>query len=160
MLPSDWPAVEIIYREGIATGHATFETGTPGWKDWDEGHLPIARLVARRNGSIVGWAALSRVSSRTAYAGVAEVSIYVAAAERGAGIGKSLMQAVIAASEANGIWMLQAAVFPENSATIALHRGCGFREVGRRERISRLDGVWRDTLLLERRSTLVGVVAE
>jgi phosphinothricin acetyltransferase len=156
MLPEDWKAVRAIYAEGIATGQANFETETPAWESWDRSHLPFACLVAETAEVIAGWAALSPVSQRKAYAGVAEVSVYVAAADRGRGIGRALLRELIAASETEGIWTLQAVVFPENAATIALHKGCGFREVGRRERIGKLNGTWRDTILLERRSNKVG----
>jgi L-amino acid N-acyltransferase YncA len=157
LLPEDWDRVREIYLEGIATGHATFETASPSWEQWNASHLPFARLVARRNGEVVGWAALSRVSQRCVYDGVAEVSIYVASAARGAGVGRELMTALIEASEQNGIWTLQAGLFPENVGSLALHLGCGFREVGRRNRIGRLNGTWRDTMLLERRSNVTGM---
>lgn len=156
MEPGDWAQVKAIYVEGIATGHATFETDAPSWEAWDASHLQCARLIARDGETISGWAALSPVSRRQAYAGVAEVSVYVAAVQRNAGVGRALLDALIAESERNGIWTLQAAVFAENAATIALHRRCGFREVGRRERIGKLNGEWRDTILLERRSALIG----
>jgi L-amino acid N-acyltransferase YncA len=156
MRPEDWEAVRAIYAEGIATGQATFETETPAWESWDRSHLPFARLVAETAEVIAGWAALSLVSQRKAYAGVAEVSVYVSAADRGRGIGRVLLRELVAASETEGIWTLQAVVFPENAATIALHKGCGFREVGRRERVGKLNGTWRDTILLERRSDKVG----
>ena len=155
--PEDWPAVRAIYKEGITTGNATFETQVPAWEDWDASHLEDCRLVARRGGHIVGWGALSPVSGRCVYAGVAEVSVYVAAAARGQGIGKRLLRALIEVSERQGIWTLQAGVFPENEASIALHKSCGFREVGTRARIGQLRGVWRDVVLLERRSDTVGV---
>lgn len=153
----DWPAIRLIYVDGIATGQATFETNAPSWEEWDATHLGFARLVAREAGDVIGWAALSPVSKRKAYSGVAEVSVYVAENSRGRGIGKTLLERLIHESEQNGIWTLQAAVFPENSATVALHTHCGFREVGRRERISKLNGRWRDTIFLERRSKTVGV---
>ena len=156
MRPEDWEAVRAIYADGIATGQATFETEVPDWESWDAAHLPFGRLVAIGPDSILGWAALSAVSKRRAYAGVAEVSVYVAAGNRGRGIGRSLLTELIAESERNGIWTLQAVVCPENVATSALHKRCGFREAGRRERISQLNGTWRDTILLERRSTKVG----
>ncbi len=152
----DWPHVKAIYLEGIATGHATFETDAPSWQAWDASHLLFARLVARDGQTISGWAALSPVSRRQAYSGVAEVSVYVAASHRNAGVGGASLEALIAESERNGIWTLQAVVFQENAATIALHQRCGFREVGRRERIGKLNGEWRDTVLLERRSALIG----
>jgi phosphinothricin acetyltransferase len=156
MSPGDWPQVEAIYREGIATGHATFETETPSWERWDARHLPVARLVVRAGDTISGWAALSPASSRKVYAGVAEVSVYVAHGVRRLGIGKLLLLTLVEHSEQNGIWTLQASIFPENAASIALHESCGFRIVGRRERIGQLHGQWRDTLLMERRSTVAG----
>ncbi|HMF57756.1 MAG TPA: GNAT family N-acetyltransferase [Pyrinomonadaceae bacterium] len=152
----DWEQVRSIYVEGIATGYATFETEAPAWERWDMSHLPFARLVARDGNAIKGWAALSPISSRTVYAGVAEVSVYVGHAFRGAHVGRALLEALIKASEHGGIWTLQASIFPENHASIRLHLRCGFREVGRRERIAKLKGVWRDTVLLERRSKRVG----
>lgn len=154
---ADWPAVRAIYEEGIATGQATFETAAPDWVAWDTARRPDCRLVARRGRAVVGWAALSPVSSRAVYVGVAEVSIYVAARARGQGIGRALLEALIDSSEAAGIWTLQAGIFPENEASVALHLGRGFRVVGRRERLGRHHGVWRDSLLLERRSSRVGV---
>jgi len=155
MQPDDWPFVRAIYLEGIATGNATFETDAPSWKEWDASHLGFARLVAREDNRIIGWAALSLVSRRKVYSGVAEVSVYVAHDSHGKGVGRALLEQLITESEQNGIWTLQASVFPENVATIALHRACGFRKVGRRERIGRLDGTWRDTFLLEWRSPTV-----
>ncbi len=157
MAPGDWPAVQAIYREGIATGNATFETTVPDWPAWNEAHRRDCRLVARRQGRVVAWAALSPVSRRGVYAGVAEVSIYVAAGARGQGIGRALLQALIAESERCGLWTLQAGIFPENAASLALHRACGFRPVGTRERLGQRDGVWRDVVLMERRSQAVGV---
>ena len=155
MRVGDWDAVCAIYLEGIRTGHATFETEAPGWERWDEAHLPFARLVMRDGDTISGWTALSPVSRREVYRGVAEVTVYVAEAARGRGIGRVLLEALIEAAESNGVWTLQASIFPENTASVALHRRCGFREVGRRERIARLHGAWRDTLLFERRSVVV-----
>jgi L-amino acid N-acyltransferase YncA len=154
MTAGDWPRVGSIYREGIATRQATFEQSEPSWETWDAGHLPMARLVATNadNNTVIGWAALSRVSARAAYSGVAEVSVYVGGDFRGKGVGSNLLKALILESEKNGIWTLQASMFPENDASLALHKSCGFRVVGTREKIARLDGVWRDTLLLERRS--------
>src|SRR6266446_4144326 len=149
MLPSDWPAVREIYLEGMASRQATFETEAPTWEAWDASHSPFARLVARKGETVVGWAALTPVSSRKAYAGVAEVSVYVAQSQRGCGLGRQLLEALIGESETKGIWSLQAVMFPENAASVARHRGCGFREVGRRERIGKLAGIWRDTILLE-----------
>ncbi len=157
MEPADWPPVREIYLEGIATGQATFETVAPSWEQWDAAHLVFARLVARRETEIVGWAALSPVSQRCVYGGVAEVSVYVSSAQRGAGIGRRLLASLIEESERNGIWTLQAGIFPENAGSLALHLACGFREVGRRERVGKLHGTWRDTILLERRSRTVGM---
>ena len=154
--PDDWPAVEAIYREGIATGMATFETETLPWEQWDAAHRPDCRLVARDGARVLGWAALSPVSDRCAYAGVAENSIYIAAAARGQGIGKRLLGALVEASEAAGIWTLQTGIFPENAASLALHQACGFRIVGTRERVGQLHGVWKDVVFLERRSRVVG----
>ncbi len=152
-----WPGVREVYLEGLATGDASFETEAPAWERWDASHLTCCRLVALEEGRVAGWGARSAVSARKVYAGVAEVSVYVGARFRGAGLGRTLLSRLVAESEAAGIWTLQAGVFPENAASLALHRACGFREVGRRERIGRLRGRWRDTLLLERRSTVVGV---
>jgi L-amino acid N-acyltransferase YncA len=157
MNAGDWEQVSLIYGEGISTGHATFETTVPAWNRWDSNHLPEGRLVARAGNVVAGWAALSPVSSRCVYAGVAEVSIYVGAALRGQGIGHVLLRALVAVSEQNGIWTLQAGIFPENYSSLALHRKNGFREVGRRERLGKLNGVWRDVILLERRSRMIGI---
>lgn len=148
----DWPAVRALYQAGIETGDATFETETPDWIEWDAAHLSAGRLVARREGQVIGWAALSPVSGRCVYAGVAEVSVYVAADARGKGVGRELLLELLAQSEKQGLWTLQAGIFPENEASLALHRGCGFRQVGRRERIGQLNGRWRDVILMERRS--------
>jgi phosphinothricin acetyltransferase len=158
--PADWEQVRAIYVEGIASGQATFEVDPPTWEEWDAAHHPFARLVLRRDGRIAGWGALSPVSRRRCYAGVAEVSVYVAATDRGRGIGQKLLLALIAESERHGIWTLQGATFPENEASLRLQRACGFREIGRRERIAQLHGVWRDTVLTERRSQMVGTTAE
>jgi L-amino acid N-acyltransferase YncA len=152
-----WPEVRAVYLEGLATGDATFETEAPDWPRWDASHLRGCRLVALCEGRVAGWAALSRVSAREVYKGVAEVSVYVGREFRGRGVGRALLEALVRESEAEGVWTLQAGVFPENAASVALHLSCGFREVGRRERVGRLGGRWRDTLLLERRSPLVGV---
>ncbi len=157
MMPLDWDAVREIYLQGIATGKATFETSVPDYKEWDERHLSTCRLIARWNDKILGWAALSRVSSRCAYQGVAEVSIYIAEEVRGRGIGRKLLRTLVEASEQDGIWTLQAGIFAENAVSIRLHQQAGFRIVGARERIGRLDGRWRDTVLMERRSAVVGV---
>ena len=151
----DWPAVAAIWAEGIATGSATFETEVPSWEEFDRTRLPGQRLVAVDEGEIVGWAALSPTSSRECYSGVAENSVYVTAGARGRGIGRALLDALVAHADAAGIWTIQTSVFPENEASVALHERVGFRVVGRRERIAKLDGVWRDTLFLERRSPSV-----
>lgn len=156
MLPRDWPQVRAIYLEGIATGNATFAQTAPEWETWDTEHLAAGRLVARVEQGIAGWTALSRVSGRCVYAGVAEVSIYVAERARGRGVGRQLLGRLVAESEAAGIWTLQAGIFPENAASIALHERAGFRVVGRRERLGQRNGRWRDVLLLERRSGTVG----
>jgi phosphinothricin acetyltransferase len=148
----DWAEVRRIYLEGIATGNATFQTDAPTWEDWDKGHLAVCRFVAERDGEIAGWTALSPVSSRCVYRGVAEVSLYVGDKHRRTGVGTALMIELVQESEKKGFWTLQAGIFPENKDSIALHRKHGFREVGRRERFGRLEGVWRDVLLLERRS--------
>jgi L-amino acid N-acyltransferase YncA len=156
MRPEDWAEVKAIYLEGIATGHATFETDAPSWAAWDASHLPFARLVAHDGRVISGWAALSPVSQRCVYGGVTEVSVYVSTARRQSGVGRRLLEALINESERHGIWMLQAGMFPENLGSLRLHRELGFREVGRRERLGKLNGEWRDTILLERRSALIG----
>ena len=157
MQAEDWPQVHAIYEEGIATGNATFETAAPDWVAWHSKHLESCRLVARRDGDVIGWAALTHVSSREAYRGVAEVSVYVAGSARRQHVGSTLLTALVNASEAAGIWTLQAGIFGENSASIALHERCGFRVVGIRERIGCLNGRWRDVVLMERRSRVVGV---
>ena len=151
----DWERVRSIYLEGIATGQATFETQAPSWAEWDSAHLPAPRLIAASGKHVVGWAAVSPVSSRAIYAGVAEVSVYVGNDSRGKGVGRGLLESLVVESERNGIWTLQASIFPENVASMALHKSCGFREVGRRERIGKMNRVWRDTILLERRSKVV-----
>ncbi|UYZ62495.1 GNAT family N-acetyltransferase [Hymenobacter weizhouensis] len=154
-----WPEARAIYEAGIATGNATFTTEAPTWDEWDRGHLPHSRLVAldEATGWVLGWAALSPVSGRCVYGGVGEVSVYVAAAARGQGVGRQLLAQLVRESEAHGMWTLQAGIFPENTASLRLHEAAGFRVVGRRERIGQLHGTWRDTLLLERRSAVVGV---
>ncbi len=152
MDPADWPAVASIYAAGIATGNATFETLIPTWQEWDARHLSVCRLVARQAAQLVGWAALSPASVRAVYRGVAEDSVYVAEAARGRGIGRALLGGLVVLAEAAGIWTIQASIFPENVASVELHRRCGFRVVGIRERIARLDGAWRDTVVLERRA--------
>ena len=162
MTESDWSSVAAVYREGIETGHATFETSVPTWERWDDAHVDCCRLVAELDGDVVGWAGLSVVSDRCVYGGVGEVSVYVGSLGRSKGVGTRLLSALVKASEKSGFWSLQAGMFPENAGSIALHGRCGFRQVGRRERIGKMDlgpmkGRWRDVLLLERRSTTVGV---
>lgn len=153
---NDWEFVSSIYLDGIGTGQATFEAQSPTWAEWDSNHLPAPRLVANSEDQIVGWAALSPVSLRAVYAGVAEISVYVANDWRGKGVGRALLETLVVESEKNAIWTLQASIFPENIRSLALHKSCGFREVGRRERIGKMNGVWRDTILLERRSKMIG----
>jgi L-amino acid N-acyltransferase YncA len=157
MTERHWDAVREIYRQGIASGNATFERTIPDWPEWDSRHLAKCRLVARNGVEIVGWAALSAVSSRHVYRGVAEVSIYIAETARGKGVGMTLLAALVEESENNGIWTLQAGIFPENSASIGLHQKAGFRIVGTRERIGCIDGRWRDIVFMERRGATVGV---
>jgi L-amino acid N-acyltransferase YncA len=152
---ADWADVERIWREGIETGNATFEPEPPSWPEFDATRLPDHRLVALEGDEIVGWAALAPVSKRECYAGVAENSIYVAASARGRGVGRELIERLVAAADAAGIWTIQTSVFPENLPSLALHERVGFRVVGRRERIAKLGGTWRDTLFLERRSPAV-----
>jgi len=157
MQPADWPAVRAIYEDGIATGEATFEASAPDFAEGDHSHLERCRLVAREGADVTGWAALSPVSDRCAYEGVAEVSVYVASHARGRRIGGELLGALIRCSEEAGLWTLQAGIIRENEASRALHARRGFREVGVRKRIGRLDGRWRDVVLLERRSPTVGL---
>ena len=152
-----WPDVKRIYEEGIATGHATFELEAPTWESWDKSHIALPRLVAISNNLVAGWAALSHVSERCVYGGVAEVSIYIASAFRGSGVGINLLKQLILDSERNNFWTLQARIFPENLASVTIHERNGFRKVGVRERIGKLNGIWRDTLLFERRSSLIGL---
>ena len=156
MTTQDWSAVRAIYAAGIATEEATFQQAVPDWQEWNDSHLVDCRLVAEDDRSTLGWAALSPVSSRCVYAGVAEVSVYVAERARGRGIGRTLLDALVAESERAGLWTLQAGIFPENAASISLHERCGFRVVGRRERLGEMKGRWRDVLLLERRSSTTG----
>src|SRR4029453_2395453 len=155
MRPGDWPAVRVIYEAGIATGNATFETTTPDWPARAAPPLPGHRLVARVDGQVVGWTALSPVSDRCTYAGVAEDSIYVAPQPQGQGIGQALLTAAVSSAEQGGIWTVQTGIFPENQPSIRLHEVCGFRVVGVRERLGRLQGRWRDVVLLERRSPTI-----
>ena len=152
MRADDWPSVRAIYLEGIATGQATFETSAPSWEEWDAKHLRRPRIVFREGDRVAGWAALSGVSARACYAGVAEVSVYVGDPFRGRGIGSKLLAALVQQSGSEGLWTLQASIFPENEASVEIHKRHGFRVVGRRERIARQNGVWRDTLLMERRN--------
>ncbi|PSR55703.1 N-acetyltransferase [Adhaeribacter arboris] len=153
----DWPVVAAIYREGILTGHATFQKEIPDWLDWNKAHVPACRFVAKINDGIVGWAALAPISVREVYRGVAEVSIYIKQNNRGQRLGENLLKHLVTASELAGFWTLQAVIFPENVASIKIHEKAGFRIVGRREKIGKMDTSWRDTLLLERRSVIVGV---
>lgn len=154
---SDWPNVKSIYEQGLKTGIATFEISAPSWEKWNRAHLDIGRLVATYNHEVVGWVALSPVSSRCVYGGVAELSVYIGENQRGKGIGKLLMKQAITESEKNNIWTLQSGVFRENIASIKLHESVGFRIIGYREKIGRLNGEWKDNILLERRSQIVGI---
>jgi len=156
MLPIHWEDVRTIYLQGIATKQATFQKEAPTWEEFDQAHLAELRYVSIIDGNVAGWAALSPVSSRKVYAGVAEVSVYVHEAYRGKGVGGVLLQKLITESEANTIWTLQSGIFPENLASIALHEKHGFRKIGYRERVAKMEGVWRDTLLMERRSKITG----
>jgi len=157
MTVQDWPAVRSIFEEGMATGNATFETKPPSWEEWDAGHLKESRLVATDSERVIGWAAISPVSSRCVYAGVAEVSVYITADKRGRRIGRRLLQALVQESEQSGIWTLQAGIFPENEPSITVHERCGFRMIGRREKLGQMGGRWRDVLLFERRSSVTGI---
>ena len=157
MVPADWPAVRAIYLEGIVTGNATFETEAPPWERWDAAHCAVCRLVAENADAVLGFAALSPVSARRVYAGVAEVSVYVSAQARGSGVGGALLRELVRVSEAAGFWTLQAGIFPENLASLRLHQKCGFRVLGVRQRVGCLAGRWRDVVLLERRSATAGV---
>jgi len=157
MLQDHWEQVKKIYESGIATGIATFETAAPSWEKWNEGHLTFARLVAFENNEIAGWAALSPVSGRCVYAGVAEVSVYVADNHKGKGIGKLLLQNLITESENNGIWTLQAGIFTDNIASVKLHEKAGFRIIGHREKIGKLKDTWKDNYILEKRSKIAGI---
>jgi len=156
MTSDDWPAVRAIYEQGLASGVGSFETAVPSWEQWTAARLPHSRLVAR-DGVAIGWAALSPVSQRACYAGVAEAGVYVAAGARGRGVGRALLEALIESAESNGIWTVQAATIAANAASLALQARCGFRIVGRRERIAQRDGLWHDTILTERRSRKTGV---
>lgn len=156
MADSDWKSVAEIYRQGIDTGNATFQKDVPEWEDWDRGHLKSCRIVAEVRGKVVGWAALSAVSGRSVYAGVAEVSVYVMISLSGMKIGSQLLKRLIEESEQEDFWTLQASIFPENAASLKIHKNLGFREVGYREKIARMSDNWRDTILLERRSKVTG----
>ena len=156
MQKADWPAVSDIYIQGIATGYATFETDVPSFEEWDQNHLSSCRLIAERSGKIAGWAALSPVSGRCVYGGVAEVSVYVSTEYHGLGIGKVLMKHLILESEKAGLWTLQSGIFPENVGSIKLHEKVGFRKIGYREKVGKLHGDWKDNLIFERRSKVVG----
>jgi phosphinothricin acetyltransferase len=157
MAASDSADVIRIYAEGIASGNATFQLEPPSWAEWDTAHLALPRLAARETGGrVIGWCALSPYSRRAVYAGVAEEQVYVLADARGRGVGRALLEAMVREAEAAGLWTLQAGIFPENAASLALHEACGFRVVGERERIGRHHGVWRDVVLMERRSRVVG----
>jgi L-amino acid N-acyltransferase YncA len=153
----DYPDIARIYLSGIATGNATFQTDAPSWKDWDSSHLQSCRIAAFEGNQMLGWAALTPVSSRCVYAGVAEVSVYVDESQRGKGVGKNLLNQLIKDSETAGLWTLQAGIFPENISSIKLHEQCGFRVIGYRERIGSMKGVWRDNMILERRSNVIGI---
>ena len=157
MTRNDWKAVAKIYADGIATRFATFEKEIPNYKDWDKAHLKSCRIVAHNEGEILGWAALSPVSSRCVYGGVGEVSVYVAQGHRGYGVGKLLIKELIRQSETAGFWTLQSGIFPENVGSVRLHEKVGFRLIGKREAVGKLDGVWRDNLIFERRSKTVGI---
>lgn len=157
MNPSDWKEVSRIYSEGIATGIATFETQAPTYAQWDKAHTEHCRLIAEQDGEIMGWAALSPVSSRCVYGGVGEVSVYISNKSRGKGVGKLLMEHLIKESEKAGYWTIQSGIFPENTASIKLHEKVGFRYIGKRERVGKIHGVWKDNLLFEKRSDKIGI---
>jgi L-amino acid N-acyltransferase YncA len=158
MTPDHWNAVADIYKQGIATGMATFEKDVPSWDTWDTNHLQTCRFIARSGDEVIGWAALSAVSSRCVYGGVAEVSVYVSASHRGRRVGEMLLRELIDQSEKLGYWTLQSGIFPENKKSIALHQKTGFRIIGFREKIGQLDGVWKDNVLMERRSKKEGLI--
>lgn len=157
MLPQHWEAVKTIYEEGIATGNATFQTAAPSWQEWDNAHVKTCRIIATENNEVLGWAALTPASSRCVYAGVAEVSVYVASNARGKNIGSMLLQELINQSEQDGIWTLQSGIFPENKASISMHEKNGFRIIGYREKIGKMGNIWRDNISLERRSNKIGI---
>jgi L-amino acid N-acyltransferase YncA len=153
----DWPHVAEIYKQGIETGNATFQKDIPTWDAWDSGHLKACRIVATYGDEIIGWAALTQVSGRCVYAGVAEVSVYVASRYKGQKVGTRLLESLVSESESEGFWTLQAGIFPENTASLKLHENFGFRKVGFREKIGKMNNIWRDTILLERRSKIAGI---
>ena len=155
LLAEDWDQVKLIYQKGIDTGNATFQTSAPSWEDWDQSHLVSCRIAMQEDSKVVGWAALTPVSSRCVYAGVAEVSVYVDPAHSGKGIGLNLLNELVRQSEAEGIWTLQAGIFPENAASLSIHEKAGFKILGTREKIGKQNGIWRDTFLLERRSPVI-----
>ena len=157
MRPPDWPQVRRIYVEGIATGHATFETKPPDWESWDRKHVDACRIVAEEEGEVLGWAALWPASDRCVYGGVAEVSVYVSSKAQGKGVGTLLLRELVKASEEEGFWTLLAGIFPENSSSVRIHEKCGFRVLGTRKRLGKMGENWRDVLLMERRSATVGV---
>ena len=157
MTPQDWEQVSQIYKEGISTGIATFELNVPSYESWDQAHLEKCRLIAEEEESILGWAALSPVSSRCVYGGVGEVSVYIASKSRGKGVGKLLMERLIEESEEAGLWTIQSGIFPENQASVKLHEKVGFRYIGKRERVGKIHGVWKDNLLFEKRSKKIGI---
>ena len=158
LTPEDWTAVRSIYSEGILGGNSTFETEAPPWGEWDAAHLPFGRIVARSvQGAVVGWAALRPISTRACYRGVAEISVYVSGGAQRQGIGRALLREVIILAEANGLWTLQGSIFPENQASLRMFEACGFRQVGRRKHIAKLNGLWRDTVMVERRSSKIGL---
>lgn len=155
LLAEDWDQVKLIYQKGIDTGNATFQTSAPSWEDWDKSHLASCRIAMQEDSKVIGWAALTPVSSRCVYAGVAEVSVYVDPAHSGKGIGLNLLNELVRQSEAEGIWTLQAGIFPENAASLSIHEKAGFKILGTREKIGKQNGIWRDTVLLERRSPVI-----
>jgi phosphinothricin acetyltransferase len=155
LLAEHWPDVARIYAEGIATGNATFESNVPSWETWDSAHLAEHRFVALEGGDVIGWAAAVAVSERCVYAGVVEHSVYVTTSSRGQGVGRLLLERLIESTEQAGVWTIQTGIFPENEASVRLHERAGFEIVGRRKRLGKLAGVWRDVLLLERRSPMI-----
>ena len=157
MKKDDWISVAEIYRQGIESGNATFQRDIPTWDEWDSGHIKTCRIVASINNEIAGWATLTSVSGRLVYAGVAEISVYVSNLFKGQKIGTQLLERLISESEKEGYWTLQAAIFPENKASLKIHLNLGFRNVGFREKIGKMSDIWRDTILLERRSQKVGI---